>query len=112
MIRYIDENLSQNPSRAEIAEHVHLNEDYLTRIFKKKTGYSLKNYIMKEKINLAKELLGNTNISISLIALKAGFTNFSHFSYTFKKLEGITPNEYRAKHQKTDSGILTKPGAK
>ncbi|HHV10837.1 MAG TPA: response regulator [Clostridiales bacterium] len=92
---YIDDNLSQNLSRKMIADYVHLNEDYLTRVFKKKTGYMLKEFIIKEKMALAKDLLVKTNISISIIAIKSGFTNFSHFSQVFRKLEGMTPNEYR-----------------
>lgn len=99
-ISYIEDNLSQNLSRTDIANYVHLNEDYLTRIFKKRTGYMLKEFILKEKINFAKELLRNTNIAINLVAIKVGFTNFSHFSYDFKKLENMTPNEYRAKYRK------------
>ena len=98
-IRYIQENPEKKLTREEVAEYVHLNEDYFSRLFKEKTGYTVKDYIIKEKIKLAKELLATTNMSISIISLKTGFGNFSHFSRTFKKCEGITPNEYREQEQ-------------
>lgn len=96
-VRYIRENAERKLTRECVAEHVHLNEDYLSRVFKEKTGYTVKEYILMEKMNLAKELLASTNLSISIIALKTGFGNFSHFSQVFKKQEGVTPNEYREK---------------
>ena len=95
VITYIDEHLEDNLSRAELAELVHLNEDYLTRLLKKQTGYGLKEYITNERMIRAKELLKNTNLSVSLIAVKSGFTNFSYFSQLFRKEVGMTPNEYR-----------------
>lgn len=95
VISYIDDNLAQSLSRKMLADYVHMNEDYLARIFKKNTGYTLKEFIVKEKMEFAMELLRTTNMSISLIALKTGFTNFSHFSQTFKKAANVTPNEYR-----------------
>lgn len=98
-IRYIQENPEKKLTREEVAEYIHLNEDYFSRLFKEKTGYTVKDYIIKEKIKLAKELLATTNMSISIISLKTGFGNFSHFSRTFKKCEGITPNDYREREQ-------------
>lgn len=94
-VKYIKENLEKKLTREDVAVYVHLNEDYLSRVFKEKTGYTIREYIIKEKMKLAKELLASTNMSISIIALKTGFVNFSHFSRIFKKCEGITPNEYR-----------------
>lgn len=99
-IHYIQENPEKKLTRENVAEYVHLNEDYFSRLFKERTGYTVKDYITKEKIKLAKELLATTNLSISIISLKTGFGNFSHFSRTFKKYEGITPNEYRDREKK------------
>lgn len=98
-IRYIQENPEKKLTRKEVAEYVHLNEDYFSRLFKEKTGFTVKDYIIKEKIKLARELLATTNMSISIISLKTGFDNFSHFSRTFKKCEGITPNDYRERER-------------
>lgn len=99
-MQYIEDHIGEDLGRTQLSDYVHLNEDYLSRIFKKETGYLLKDYIMMKKMDFAKELLSTTNMSISLVAVRCGFTNFSHFSQTFKKLENMTPNEYRILYQK------------
>lgn len=98
---YIRANLDKNLSRTEIARHVYLSPDYLTRLFKKETGYLLKDYVLMEKMKLAKSLLVESDFSISIIASKVGYVNFSHFTQTFKKMENMTPQEYRQMHRKT-----------
>ncbi|MCM3703991.1 response regulator [Paenibacillus macerans] len=92
---YIALNLDQNLSREKIAHQVFLNPDYLSRVFKKETGYSLSDYILLERIKLAKELLSQTKVPVSSIASSVGYTNFSHFSKIFRKYAGIGPTEYR-----------------
>lgn len=101
VISYIQDHLDQDLRRNELAEYVHLNPEYLSKYFKKQTGYLLKDYILLEKMKLAKQLLANTNLSITMVATRVGFFNFSHFSKVFKQLEGMTPGDYRraAKHQ-------------
>lgn len=79
----------------ELAQVVNLNEDYLSRIFKKEKGIALKEYIILEKMRTAQNLLHNTTFSISMIGAKVGFGNFSHFSQTYKKVMGKTPAEER-----------------
>jgi two-component system response regulator YesN len=93
--RYIAHHIDQDLSRETIAKLVFLNPDHLSRIFKKETGYSISDYILNERINLAKELLSQTNIPISAIASSVGYSNFSHFARIFKKYVGEGPSEYR-----------------
>ncbi|MEK4476260.1 response regulator [Paenibacillus sp. FSL R7-0048] len=97
--RYIVLNLEQDLPREQVAEQVFLNPDYLSRMFKKEIGYSISDYILMERINYAKTLLSQTNISISSIATSVGYTNFSHFAKIFKKIAGIGPTEYRTQHR-------------
>lgn len=99
-VAYIKDNISKSISRSEVAEHLHLNEEYFTRLFKQYTGYTFKDYEMMERIKQAQKLLKNTRFSISIIASKVGYDNFSHFSKTFKKMTGSTPQEYRKEKQK------------
>lgn len=94
--QYIALNLDQDISREQIAEQVFLNPDYLSRIFKKETGYSFTDYVLTERIRLAKELLSQTTIPISSVASSVGITNFSYFAKIFKKFVGIGPTEYRS----------------
>ena len=96
IIQYINCNIEKDIRRNEIAQAIGLNEDYLSRIFKKKKNISLKEYIILEKMRTAQVLLKNTEFSISMIASKVGFSNFSHFSQTYKKTMGKTPAQERA----------------
>lgn len=93
--RYVQEHITDMPSRDEIANLVYLNPDYLTRLFKKETGMTFIEYSQYLRIEYAKELLTKTDISISKVATKIGYSNFSHFSRAFKKITGISPSDYK-----------------
>lgn len=96
---YIHDNLERDLTRNELAERVFLNPEYLSRLFKKETGLSLTTYITNERMNSSKELLIRTDMSISIIASKVGYSNFSHFSYVFRKVIGCSPIEFRQNHR-------------
>lgn len=93
---YIAEHLENELRREELAEAVHLNPDYMARLFKKETGMNLKDYIIQQKMQEAQSLLCTTNLPISLIAAKVGYTNFGHFSTSYKKVYHKTPQEERS----------------
>lgn len=95
VIQYIYDHIDKDIKRTDIARHVFLNPDYLSRIFKKETGVSLKEFVIQEKMKLAKGLLRTTSLPVSTIALRVGYSNFSHFSQTYKKAMGLTPEEER-----------------
>lgn len=94
-IDYINQNIEKNFSRAEVAEAIYLNPEYLSRLFKKAKGISLNDFIITRKMEISKSLLTSTNIPVHLIASKVGYSNFSYFSQVFKKHCGLTPLEYR-----------------
>lgn len=98
-LTFIQQNLNKSLSRTEVAEHVHLNEEYFSRLFRVETGVTFKEYLLDEKMKEAKRLLVRSRLSVSIIASKVGYDNFSHFSKMFKKITGQTPQEYR-KEQK------------
>lgn len=95
VIEYIGRNIEKDLKRPDIAEALHLNPDYLSRIFKQKTGKSLKTYIREEKMQLARILLNTTHLPVGDIALRVGYTNFSHFSQSYKRVIGKQPLEER-----------------
>jgi two-component system, response regulator YesN len=103
VIKYITANIDQNISREDITNEVFLNPDYLSRIFKKETGFSISEYLVNERMNLSKELLEKTDMSVSSVATYVGYSNFSYFSKLFKKNQGVTPVEYRLKLQQKSS---------
>lgn len=100
IFHYIKNNISRNISRKEMADLLYLNEDYFSHLFKSYTGYSFKEFVLREKIRKSQQLLTCTRLPVSIIASKVGYDNFSHFSRMFKKITGITPREYR--NQETD----------
>lgn len=96
---YILENTDKLLTVKDVSEFISLNPEYFTRLFKKETGYNIKDYIIQCKLTMAKDLLVNSNLPISMVALELGYSNFSHFTQMFKRSEGITPKEYRALHK-------------
>lgn len=104
VIAYIKLNQNKEITREELANHVFLNPDYLTRIFKKKTGLSISDYLLNERLLVAKELLMKTDMPVSAIAVHVGYANFSHFSRMFKKYAGLNPLEFRQNYELKKQG--------
>ncbi len=95
--KYIGEHYAEELTRDDLAQLVYLNPDYLSRIFRNETGESLSNYLIRFRIDQAKELLLSTDLPIHQIACSVGYTNFSYFAKLFRKYTQCTPNEYRKK---------------
>lgn len=96
--RYIQQNLNRKLTREELSEYVHLNESYLSRLFHKETGMSLSDYILQERMKLAKVLISESDMPIYGIANQLCYDNFSYFAKMFKKVYNLTPQEYRKKY--------------
>lgn len=92
---YIARHMNEEIRRNDLAEYLHHNPDYLNRIFKNATGYSLMEYVVQKKMEMAKSLLLTTSLPVGLIAVKVGYGNFSHFSATYKRVIGVTPLQTR-----------------
>ena len=92
---YIHEHYMQNIGRNELATVFFLAPEYLAKLYYKKTGKYLNDYIREYRLERAKWLLKNTDAKVSDIAQDVGFDNYSYFSTLFKKSEGVSPNEYR-----------------
>lgn len=92
---YIDMHFTEDINRNSLAEIVYLDTDYTAKLFKKETGISLMNYIIRKRIETAKDLLMNTALSVNQISDKVGYGNYSYFTKLFKKETGYTPIDYR-----------------
>ena len=92
---YIQENLAQNLSLADMAEVVNLSTSHLTRLFKQSQGISLYQYVIHCRIARAKQLLKYKQLSIAEVAIQVGFNDQSHFTHHFKRQVGITPKAFR-----------------
>lgn len=97
MKEYMEEHLTDELSREDIAGAVHLHPDYANRIFKKSEGESLMDYLQKKRIQKAAYLCDTTDLTMSEIALRTGFAGSSHFSTAFKRVMGVSPRQYKNK---------------
>lgn len=94
---YIKEHISETLNVEMLARLVSLSPDYLTRVFKKESQMTLNDYIIQQRMFLAKELLMTSNMSVNRVSDKIGYTNYSYFSKAFKKYYGISPREMQQK---------------
>lgn len=92
---YIHKNYSFPISRKNIAEAVGVSENYISQIFRQEITLSPWDYLNRYRIHKAKELLLQSDDSITNIALKVGFNDPAYFSRVFHKLTGISPLEFR-----------------
>ncbi|PZT54100.1 response regulator [Paenibacillus silvae] len=92
---YIHNHLEDNLSLAILAGKVGLNPSYLSRWYKKNAGEALSDYINRVRISKAKELLVSSEMRVSDISSKLGFTDPHYFFRFFKKIEKCTPTEFR-----------------
>lgn len=84
-----------NLSVAVIAEHLDLTPAYLTKLFKEQHGEGIFDYISRVRIEKAKELLNDHDLSVKDIAERVGYINSNVFIRAFKKFTGLTPGKYR-----------------
>lgn len=93
--KYILDNLHRKITLDEVANYLHLNSSYFSRLFKKEIGENFVKYVVRLKMNRAKDLLDQTNYTILEISDMLGYENQSYFNKTFKSFEGLAPIEYR-----------------
>ena len=98
-IEYIDTHLAEELSVRDLAGQCYVSADHLTRLFKKKFGMTVSEYIQDKRFRLAGDLLANGNLSVSAVSNTVGFGNYSYFTEQFKKYYGMTPREYQKKKQ-------------
>ncbi len=92
---YIKTNYHTVVKNSDISKALGYNELYLNRIFKKHVGTTIHQYLLNERIGMAKKLLKETNISVESVARNCGFDNMSTFYVVFKKMTGFSPKQYR-----------------
>ena len=95
IMAYIKTNCNMPFDLNQLSDDVGLSYSHVRRVFTKETGESILNYVYKMKIELAKKMLLEREISVSEIPEKLGFYNKQSFYRFFKKFEGITPTKYR-----------------
>ena len=92
---YLQNHCNEKNSLDQIAAHFFISRSYLTRIFRKVTGFTITEYQNICRIKKAQLLLRETELSMTDIALEAGFINLPYFERVFRKTTSLTPLQYR-----------------
>ncbi|NHN31322.1 helix-turn-helix domain-containing protein [Paenibacillus agricola] len=92
---YIEEHLGSDVGLQQVAKHVHLHPNHLSEVFKKEVGVTFGDYVTKQKIQRAMEILTISPAKISEVAYAVGYEDVKYFSQIFKKYTGKTPSEFR-----------------
>jgi len=102
--RYIQHNYGYDIHITDISNYIGIDRTYLFKVFKKYIGTSPKDYLTAHRVNIAKDLLGHTELSVTEIAFSCGFRDSSTLCKVFSKNVGMTPTKYRKKiKEKFDS---------
>lgn len=94
--QFLLENYSKEINLQEIADRFYLSREYISRRFKQEFQSTITDFITNARMNKAKELLHNPKLKIYEIAFQVGYQDEKYFSKVFKKVEGISPNEFRS----------------
>lgn len=101
--RYLNENLEKNVNLEECARAFHYNPNYLSRMFKKNFGKTYTDYITELKMERCCQLLARSDISVSELAERFGYSSAQNFIRVFKKYTLLTPGQYRKKYSQEES---------
>jgi AraC-like DNA-binding protein len=95
VLQYINENYTQELHTEAIAKTLFIDKSYLSKIFKSYSGKTITEYVNTKRVLTAGQLLRETNMPISLVALETGFSDINYFSRIFKKVVGVSPKTFR-----------------
>lgn len=105
VVQYIDSHLSEDLTLTRLAEISYLNASYLSRIFKQKYDCNLTEYISRQRLDRARDMLRTGSDKINEIAVKVGYLSAPSFTRVFKKTFGIAPLEYRDRYGENNNEI-------
>ncbi len=94
-IAYIQNHLADHLSVEEIAASAGYSPSYFSHVFAEETGLSPYQFVVKSRVEQSQKLLKTTRLTVQEIAFQCGFNSAANFCYTFRKLTGVSPHEYR-----------------
>lgn len=92
---YLDQNFAQKITLDHLAEEFFMNKYYLSHLFKEQFGLTVVEYLSNIRITHAKQLLRFSSLTAEAVGIACGMPDANYFSRVFRKLEGISPSEYR-----------------
>lgn len=100
---YMQEHLCEEISLSILSKEFHLNPQYVSQLFKNEIGVGFLTYLTNVRLEKAKKLLVSTSLSIAKVAEQCGYSDYRVFTKVFKKMEGITPSQFRRDFFKENS---------
>ncbi len=98
VVNYIERNIKNGITLEDVSTYANMSVYYLSKIFKKEMSINFITYITDRKIEIAKDMLSNTDYPIINIAIELSYNEANYFSKAFKKKVGMTPSEYRERY--------------
>ena len=95
VLEYINSNYQRKLTLDEVADFVHMNRSYLSRVYKKKTGENLFDTINRKRVEVAKKYIREGNRKMWEIGAMVGVDDAAHFSKMFKRFTGYSPQDWR-----------------
>ncbi len=95
ILDYIEQHYAQDITVKSMSQYVMMGENYISALFKKKTGKTLIHYLHEVRVDQAITLLMQTELPVNEIGTKTGFINDNYFIKIFKRITGQTPSQYR-----------------
>ncbi len=95
-----------------MAEVVGMSQYYFSKLFKMSTGTTPHQYVMRQRVERAQELLRDGNTALVEVATQVGFETQSHFTSVFRRLVGITPKKFREMRSETGIHLAASPDGK
>lgn len=94
-VKYIQEHFKEEVKMEDIAKSLHFHPDYITRCMQKVIGVTPNMYLNQYRMNEAKKMLATTDDKVASISQEIGIIDSTYFSKLFKRIEGLSPLEYR-----------------
>ncbi|MBO5867376.1 MAG: helix-turn-helix transcriptional regulator [Oscillospiraceae bacterium] len=94
-VEYINQHISEDISIDSLCRDIHISKYYFCRRFKRVTGFTVMEYLLRTRIVAAKSLLTDSRLPVSEISDRCGFSSFSYFCRVFKEQTGLSPLQYR-----------------
>ena len=99
--RYVEEHYAEDLSLSGLAQKYGVDKSYLSRCFKQTTGKNLIPYITQLRLEKGKEMIRANDLSLTEISYLIGYDDYAYFNRTFRKMEGMSPREYRTRFEQT-----------